>query len=142
MFKEKILSGEKCQTIRPWSEKRYSLFLTHSICDLYWKLRTKETEYLKSVKIISLMKIQMSVKKRVTEDQLTIRCFNFSQLNYFYMTGLQVAELIRNDGFDSLIEFLNFFSMNYDLEHQQFLLIRWVELEPQKKSKLLESYLN
>ena len=51
LFKDKLLSGEKCQTIR---KPRKRPLKVGDILYVYWKLRTKEREFLGTTRIVKI----------------------------------------------------------------------------------------
>ena len=46
VFKEKIKTGKKRMTIRPYNRKRFKQFVRNMNIQLYWKMRTKYCEKL------------------------------------------------------------------------------------------------
>ena len=99
MLKEKILSGEKTQTIRRWSEK-YARLWPGVKLHLYWKLRTKECELL----LIRHLKFSMGP-------------ITFSE----FTEAMAVA-----DGFNSLEEMQTAFRGMYkDAETQEYIVLVW-----------------
>lgn len=65
VLKDKLLSGEKCQTVR---KPRKRPLKVGDVLKVYWKQRTKECEFLGVTKIVKI------VRKRIddfTEDDAT-----------------------------------------------------------------------
>lgn len=99
VFKEKILSGEKCQTIRV-DKEYYRRLMPGVTLHLYWKMRTKECELLWKVKM---------------DHYVPITFAEFTE------------EIAIADGFNSLAEMYAFFLKTYGkkAETQPYLLIKW-----------------
>jgi hypothetical protein len=97
VFRDKILNGEKRQTIRL---PRKILPKVGETAYLYWKLRTKECEFLKKAKINDV-KIR---KWKDMKDDL---------------------ELALADGFDSLFDFRKWFARYVPNDDTKFMIIRW-----------------
>ena len=97
VFKEKILSGEKCQTIRP---RRKRMPKVGETLHLYWKLRTKECERLMSVPCREVFLI----KWKDMRDNL---------------------DLAVRDGFNDLDEFREWFARYEPKDETEFMVVRW-----------------
>lgn len=135
LFKDKLLSGEKDQTIRPLTEHRYKQMRKAwfnaqiGIPDLqiYWKQRTKECEklfdaFLKDMFVIYIDPDEESIAKRDAPHL------------YRVFTDDEVEEVIRRDGFDSKEDFFNFFRKKYGskLKDMYFILIRFRRAEGER----------
>ncbi len=97
VFKDKILSGEKCQTIRLPRKKPLKKGET---LYLYWKLRTKECEFLMKV---NCSEVVIKKWKDIKGD----------------------LELARRDGFEDLESFQDWFMRYNPTDETEFLIIRW-----------------
>lgn len=101
-LKEKILSGEKTQTIRRWSE-HYARLWPGAKLHLYWKLRTKECELL-----------------FVTHLKHSIGPLKFSEFT---------EELAVADGFNNLAEMQEAFREMYKhADDQEYIVLVWEKL--------------
>ncbi|MEM3580854.1 MAG: ASCH domain-containing protein [Candidatus Bathyarchaeia archaeon] len=97
LFREKILSGEKRQTIRL---KRKRVPKAGEPLYLYWKLRTKECILLKKVVCKEVIPITWATMR----DNL---------------------QLAKEDGFETLEEFRKWFSRYNPKDDTEFVVIRW-----------------
>lgn len=97
VFKDKILSGEKRQTIRL---PRKRLPKVGEIAHLYWKLRTKECELLKRARVTA---VEIKKWKDMAND----------------------AQLAVDDGFDGLFGFMEWFARYAPTDDTEFMIIRW-----------------
>lgn len=97
VFKDKILNGEKCQTIRLPRKRPPKVGET---LYLYWKLRTKECKFLRKV-VCSEVIIR---KWKDMKDDL---------------------ELARLDGFNGLEDFRKWFMRYNPTDETEFMIIRW-----------------
>lgn len=100
-LKDKILSGEKKQTIRPFGTGYWLRFRKGDRLVGYWKMRTKQCEKLFESKLI--------------EDPFTCKMMNFNGV------------LMRLDGFKDLEDGMNnWFIPHYgNNPHMKFIIIRW-----------------
>ncbi len=117
VFKEKILSGEKRQTIRKLRKRPIRV---GDRLDLYWKLRTKQCESLGSW----LCKEVLSVRFML---QNMIELINAHDLNSRYLCDDEASDLARRDGFTSIDEmFLELRKMHGPIDSNQlWQVIRW-----------------
>lgn len=121
VFKDKLLSSEKDQTIRPFSEYRYrQLSKPNCKLQIYWKQRTKECEKLFEAVVTELFVIQLDPDERVI--------YHHEEKP---MTEEELEEVVRRDGFASVEEFFEFFVSRYGKEHLRenpFILLRFERL--------------
>ena len=131
VFKDKILTGKKTQTIRPYSERRYNQIKKKGILQLYWKQRTKESELLKEVKLESIDIIRLYAPIHST---------------YFDSKGYKVGYIhiwngdrwektddrdmiltVKRDGFETVEEMYRWFYDRYGekVYNIVFMRIRW-----------------
>ena len=99
IFKEKILDDTKKQTIR---KPRKNPIRVGDNLQLYWKLRTKETEFLKEVTCKEIIRIN-------------IKDIIFNE------------EIAKKDGFNNILEMQNFFYSCYPniKDDDEFVIIKW-----------------
>ena len=126
VFKDKVLSGEKQQTIRPFSKHRWDSILRNRKLQLYWKLRTKETEFLKEVMVKEIFKIRF----HVFWDDWTQECITILKETpdgWKEMNAEEQLSLAIQDGFDSVWSMLSWFENRYgkSLAEKEFMVIRW-----------------
>ena len=126
VFKDKILTGEKTQTIRPYSERRWKTILKNKKLQLYWKLRTKECEFLKEVNLKEMFKIRFEIK--------WLRLYTLGYYTVFKEDGKwremeeeEMEDLARRDGFESFKALVEWFKGKYGVGifTQDFMVIRW-----------------
>ena len=100
-MKDKLLSGEKKQTIRPLRSDYWLRFKKGDPVYGYWKLRTKECEKL--------------FESMLSENPFVIEGWQFTE------------ELMIRDGFEGLMDGLeNWFRPHYgNLYLQKFVVLRW-----------------
>ena len=140
VFKEKILSGEKTQTIRPYSEKRWLSILRNKKLQLYWKLRTKNTEFLKEVVAVELFKIMFledwdDLGHKVIIVKRTDNAFSAPREDFLFnrserwrdMSVDEIKEMARRDGFDDEFQMFKWFENKYgkDIWGKELMVIRW-----------------
>ena len=97
VFRDKILSGEKRQTIRLPRKRPPKVGET---LHLYWKLRTKECEKLMEAICTEVL---MKKWKEMKDD----------------------VELARLDGFNGLDDFRKWFARYNPTDETEFMIIRW-----------------
>lgn len=98
VFKDKILNGEKRQTIR---KARKIPIKVGDTLYLYWKPRTKQCELLKVVKCTESLRLK-------------------------FLEFCDDEDIARNDGFENVAEMKEWFEKHYDLKPEDlFDIIRW-----------------
>jgi|Deesub1362A_J573_1020465.scaffolds.fasta_scaffold00348_26 hypothetical protein len=119
MFKDKLLSGEKDQTIRPYSEKRYNQIKNAKRLQIYWKQRTKQCEKLFDAELVEIFKLA-SFKKLYND-----------YLEPFQHLRQNLDELAQRDGFECFHEMLYWFRKKYGSKYRdmEFMVIRFKKLE-------------
>jgi len=126
-FKDKLLSGEKTQTIRPFSEHRWKLLLKAKNGELklqiYWKQRTKECEKLFDAEITDLFILDLFPDTFVASDP--------SSDYRRPLTIEEEEELARRDGFSDYDEMFDWFFDRYkdDFFDMRFIVIRFKKIE-------------
>ena len=105
IFKDKLLSGEKDQTIRPFSEYRWKQLLKAKEgklrLQIYWKQRTKECEKLFDAEIMDLFVMDLFPDTFVASDP--------NSDDWRMLTIEEDDELAIRDGFcchDELLDWL------------------------------------
>lgn len=135
VFREKIESGEKCQTIRKYSPGQYRRFLN---C---WKKRETTGRY--NLFWHNPRNGGTRIKDVVPSDRPYLIAFNRSygqmHVNILTRNGLEqgrdyfrddrfiLADLARDDGFDNASEMWSWFEKEYGhvMFQSKFMVIRW-----------------
>ncbi len=131
VFKDKIKSGEKTQTIRPYSENRFNLIKRKRVLQLYWKQRAGggliKTAVLESIDIIRLY-----APAKITEFEGAGESGN--RWLWVWKAGRWEKEseegkeeTIKRDGFNDEFEFYAWFKKHYKgkVVGMNFMRIRW-----------------
>jgi uncharacterized protein YqfB (UPF0267 family) len=118
VFREKIISGEKRQTIR--AERKYPIRSGDRLY-LWWKSRTKEREFLCETVCTEVIPIWI--------------CPHWVKLGQLYLNRQEIYQLALQDGFESSKEFLEFFQHEPNCVNFKGILIKW-------ESKKSENTLN
>ncbi len=129
VFKDKILSGEKRQTIRRFTEKRYKQILNADRLQLYWHQRSKDGYLLKEVKLSRIYflafredengKIRLWLKERE------------NSLSFFPAKEWLSDYVAEMDGFDSYESMLKWFLEHYgkdEILNTTFMVIKWEDV--------------
>ena len=117
VFKKKIKTGKKRQTIRPYSSKRFKQFVRNRNIQLYWKMRTKHCEKLGDAILAAIYNV------RLTKDGIMA----FVDGKWIALNSDLIAQY---DGFENYQEMLKWFCDKYhvsveELANMPFMLIRW-----------------
>lgn len=127
VFLDKILSGEKRQTIRragpKWAKVESGDKLT-----LYTGLRTK-----------SCRKLGEAVVESITPITIDTECDSVAvetPLGDFNLDLPALNDLVARDGFDSNDEFFKFFCINYKVGRFKMFAIRWKDFKEAKDEQL------
>lgn len=124
VFIDKILSGEKRQTIRRASPKWENVKVGDKLT-LYTGLRTKHCRKLGEAVVESVGKVffyragLIAVVTRYGENLLT----------EFWLTEDEVDELVRRDGFGDVHDFWHFFDAHYPERPIGMNVIRWTDFK-------------
>lgn len=124
VFIDKILSGEKRQTIRRAGFKWKSVKVGDKLT-LYTGLRTKQCRKLGEAVVESVGKVVfyraglIAVVTRYGENWLT----------EFWLTEDEVDELVRRDGFGDVHDFWKFFDAHYPKRPIGMNVIRWKDFK-------------
>lgn len=127
VFIDKILSGEKRQTIRRASPKWQNVKAGDKLT-LYTGLRTKQCRKLGEAVVESVGKVVfyraglIAVVTRYGENWLT----------EFWLTEDEVDELVRHDGFGDVHDFWKFFDAHYPERPIGMNVIRWTDFKEAK----------
>jgi len=123
-LREKLLSGEKDQTIRPFKEKRYHQIVRIRKLQIYWKQRTKESRKLFDAELTEIFLIYLIHPK--TGEEWPHRIENQELVP---MTKEEAKELVRRDGFKSIEELYAWFKQQYRRQKEKlkgkFMVIRF-----------------
>ena len=125
VFKDKILSGEKTQTTRPWNQKRYEQIKRIRKLQLYWHQRRKDSELLKEVDLEDIFAIGFS---NDAYHFLIFRIFEDGSLSVLRRTlPHEAGEIVYRDGFSSFNEMKNWFFERYGpkMNDMPFMVVRW-----------------
>jgi len=126
VFKEKLLSGEKDQTIRPFSECRYCQIGKKRLpLQIYWKQRTKECEKLFDAVPEEVFPVWLD------PDAFMIYLYD-RHAGKILLSEEEQEEIIRRDGFKSREEFFKFFIKKYGRKYLRdniFMVIRFRRVE-------------
>ncbi len=116
VFIDKILSGEKRQTIRRASPKWENVEVGEKLT-LYTGLRTKECRKLGVAFVSEIIFIEIDSRlERVAVE---------SPLGKAYLDEPFLRDLIERDGFDNKSAFFNFFAKTYKNWTNTMFVIRW-----------------
>jgi len=128
VFKDKIESGEKKQTIRKYSEKRYKQFCNAKKYQLYWGnprnggTKIKEVEPKELPFVIQFIQRDSFVGKNNRFRRSIINILNDQ-------TGEWISEyeLSKLDGFESTLDMDDWFREHYGerMFTEKFMVIRW-----------------
>ena len=123
VFIDKILSGEKRQTIRRNSPKWKNVKVGDKLT-LYTGLRTKQCR-----------KLGEAVVESITPIMIDTECDNVAvetPLGDFNLDLPALNDLVARDGFDSNDEFFKFFCLNYKVGRFKMFVIRWKDFKEVK----------
>ncbi len=120
VFIDKILSGEKRQTIRRAGFKWGSVKVGDKLT-LYTGLRTKECRKLGEAVVESITPITINT----SENWVAVN----SPLGWFYLDTADQYDLLRRDGFDTQLAFYSFFTEHYKLPQNAMVVIRWKDFK-------------
>lgn len=119
VFKEKILSGEKCQTIRKLRKRPIKV---GDALYLYWHLRQKDCEFLGVAKCTKISRILIDQHYWLGKQ---ILCIIYGLINA--LTEKETDELAKKDGFANSDEMLKWFISKYPLP-ETFDVIQWNDI--------------
>ena len=120
VFIDKILSGEKRQTIRRASPKWQNVKAGDKLT-LYTGLRTKQCR-----------KLGEAVVESITPIMIDTECDNVAvetPLGDFNLDLPALNDLVARDGVDSNDEFFKFFLLNYYVGRLKMVVIRWKDFK-------------
>lgn len=114
VFIDKILSGEKRQTIRKAGKKWENVKVGDKLT-LYTGLHTKDCQKLGEAEVESIDNIDI---------ESSLRVFSRIRINDKYLLIREMRELALNDGFSTIDAFLEFFHDHYGEEFKGK-IIKW-----------------
>lgn len=126
VFIDKILAGEKRQTIRRASPKWANVKAGDKLT-LYTGLRTKQCRKLGEAVVESITPIALIPR---TED-----CAVKTALGNFLLTVFDLRLLVFSDGFESMSDFWEFFVEHYGGEEINMNVIRWKDFKEEKDER-------
>jgi len=121
IFKEKVRTGEKRRTTRPFSGRRYRQLQHIGRVQLYWKQRTKECEKLGEGEILELAIV------KVRKWGLLMRWDPLSRI-YQIVEKHKLGKFVKEEGFDSYEDYYQWLEDRYgskNLEDMEFMTIKW-----------------
>lgn len=122
-LREKILSGEKTQTIREFKFDRYYQFTKKRDIFLYWKQRTKKCQKIGESFLSNIFLLKFK-DKNIGLYYSKINSLDLDKLTWYWLNPAEIADLIERDGLTPQ-EFYSFFKKTYDIENTIFMVIRW-----------------
>lgn len=126
VFIDKILAGEKRQTIRRASPKWQSVKVGDKLT-LYTGLRTKQCRKLGEAFVESITPIMIDTEC----DNVAVE----TPLGDFNLDLPALNDLVARDGFDSNDEFFKFFCINYKVGRFKMFVIRWADFKEAKDER-------
>jgi len=122
VFREKIESGEKNQTIRKFNDLRYLSLCNAKKYQLYWQQPRNGGTLIKEVEP-SIAPFVVMFDRNPAAPLIQV-CE--TGLQSFYPTSQR--QLAKNDGFDTPEDLFRWFYEKYgeDLFNQKFMVIRWM----------------
>ena len=124
VFIDKILSGEKRQTIRRNSPKWANVKVGDKLT-LYTRLRTKQCRKLGEAVVESITPITLQ----------SVNCWieAHTPLGDFLLSLSDLQDLAHRDGFESLRDFFMFFCKTYVNKELEMVVIRWTDFKEAKR---------
>lgn len=125
VFIDKILSGEKRQTIRRASPKWKNVKVGDKLT-LYTGLRTKECRKLGEAVVKSISRIVLHERDSIG---------GITREGEFPLTYSEIDILARLDGFNSVDDFWDFFNAHYPEKPIEMKVIRWTDFKEDKDER-------
>ena len=126
VFIDKILAGEKRQTIRRASPKWANVKAGDKLT-LYTGLRTKQCRKLGEAVVESITPIIVDIEiSNVAVD---------TPLGDFNLDLPALNDLVARDGFISAADFFKFFFVHYHVYRNKMLVIRWADFKEAKDER-------
>ena len=122
VFIDKILSGEKRQTIRRASQKWDNVKAGDKLT-LYTGLQTKDCRKLGEAVIKNIDRIILHERDLIGE---------ITRDGEFPLTSWEMEMLAKNDGFKSVDDFWDFFNAHYHTRPIEMNVIRWTDFKEAK----------
>lgn len=130
VFIDKILSGEKRQTIRRASPKWANVKAGDKLT-LYTGLRTKQCRKLGEAVVESIGKVVFYRAGLIA----VVTLYGENWLTEFWLTEDEVDELVRRDGFGDVHDFWKFFDAHYPERPIGMNVIRWADFKEAKNER-------
>ena len=118
VFTDKILSGEKRQTIRK-AGKKWANVTAGDKLSLYTGLRTKQCRKLGEAEVESIEDVEI---------ESSLRVFSRIKINDKYLFMHEMKRLALSDGFSTIDAFLDFFNEHYGTNFKGK-IIKWKNFE-------------
>lgn len=122
VFIDKILSGEKRQTIRRASQKWDNVKAGDKLT-LYTGLQTKDCRKLGEAVIKNIDRIILHERDLIGE---------ITRDGEFPLTSWEMEMLAKNDGFGDVYDFWKFFDAHYPERPIEMKVIRWIDFKVAK----------
>jgi len=129
VFRELIENGKKCQTIRPYTEKRYRMFCNAKKYQLYWHNPRNGGKLIREAEPDGEPIRIFFMEPHNHSDYITVLGSTHDdneQLNALYPTD---KDLANDDGFASYKELVAWFKATYGermMRPNEFMVIRWL----------------
>lgn len=122
VFIDKILSGEKRQTIRRASPKWKNVKAGDKLT-LYTGLRTKECRKLGEAVVEDIGEVKLYKAGLIGA---------ITRAGEYWLTSDEIDRLVKLDGFDDVYDFWNFFDAHYPERPIKMKVIRWTDFKEAK----------
>ena len=131
-FVEKIKSGAKDQTIRPFNQRRYEQIKRIKKLQLYWKQRTKECFKIADAEVTEIFKIRLYSDNRKQDEWLGgKRIIGYILIEdkgkWRKATNEEWWDIIKRDGISNAQDLYKAFYKTYGdaIYDMEFMVIRW-----------------
>jgi hypothetical protein len=120
VFRDKVLSGEKRQTIRPMRKRPFKI---GDKLELYWHMRRKDCKLLRRAVCLEEFKFTMTRNTPYTNGRI-VREYTGGG---FSLSFVDASDIARQDGFEDLRKMQDWFGKQYGarLPSLTFQVVRW-----------------
>ena len=128
VFLDKIKSGEKCQTIRPYNEKRYRMLCNAKKYQLYWHNPRNGGKLIRATEPDGAPIRIFFMEPNYGNDYVTVHGSTLTDRDRLDALYPCDRDLAVADGFGSFAEMCEWFSNEYGEEMMrpnEFMIIRW-----------------